>query len=78
MYKQYDEYDYEFAVLEEDLKTDNKDIEKEEAKFQENTKDKKDTVTVRVEKLVEQAKNSLKEMIKLDQDQINHIVKEMA
>ncbi|QNB46395.1 bifunctional acetaldehyde-CoA/alcohol dehydrogenase [Thermanaerosceptrum fracticalcis] len=31
-----------------------------------------------IEKLVEQAKNALKEMIKLDQEQVDHIVKEMT
>jgi len=79
MHNEFNKYDYEFAVLEEDLKTEKRSIDREEDnKLQENTEEKKDTIPVRVERLVENAKNSLKGMKELDQDQINHIVKEMA
>jgi len=89
MHNEFDKYDYEFAVLEEDLKTEKKIIDRgednklqesklQDNKLQENIEDKKDTVPLRVERLVEKAKNSLKGMKELDQDQINHIVKEMA
>ncbi|MFP4016037.1 MAG: bifunctional acetaldehyde-CoA/alcohol dehydrogenase [Halanaerobiales bacterium] len=78
MYTNYDEYDYEFAVLEEDLKTEEKSENVVPNKIERNTDDKINDVTLRVEELVVKGKNALKKMIKLDQDQINHIVKEMA
>ena len=64
------EYDFEFAVLEEDVK---KEIER-------NRKDiaDKNDVQTKVERLIAKGKNALSKMINLDQDKINHIVKEMA
>lgn len=67
------QFDYEFAVIEDELTTI-----KDRAKFKQNTEDKKNDVTGKIEKLVENGKNALRQMIKLDQDQVNQIVKEMA
>lgn len=66
------EYDYEFAVIEDELTKEKSSI------VQQNTEDKENNVAAEVERLVEKGKNALKEMIKLDQDQVNYIVKEMA
>ena len=65
------EYDFEFAVLEEDVKS----------KIEKNKKDivnKQEDAALKVERLIKKGKNSLKKMVKLDQNQIDNIIKEMA
>ncbi len=65
------EYDFEFAVLEKDVKSKNE-------KNKENVEDRQEDAAVKVERLIKKGKNALKKMVKLDQNQIDNIVKEMA
>jgi hypothetical protein len=75
--------DFEFAVIEDDLKKEKLNtLNLEEShKVKNNIRDKNDAgdsnIAEKVEQLVENGKNALKEMIELDQDQVNHIIKEM-
>ncbi|AZO95301.1 bifunctional acetaldehyde-CoA/alcohol dehydrogenase [Halocella sp. SP3-1] len=65
------EYDYEFALLEEEL-TQEERFEKREIAAREND------AALQVEELIKKGKNALMKMVRLDQDQIDYIVKEMA
>lgn len=65
------EYDYEFAILEEKL-TQEERSDKRKIAGREND------AALQVEELIKKGKNALMKMIRLEQDQVDYIVKEMA